>query len=281
MDTAVLGMGHMGSALAARLLESGHQVVVWNRSKGRADEIVSAGGREAPTVADAVRGAGVVITMLANDDAVRDVALRELRSAIDEVTLYVDCSTVSPSLSGELAAAFPGRFVAMPVLGSPAAVRAGQAVLLPGGDRAVVDRLAPLISALSPNTHRYETPQLASTAKLSSNLLLLSQMVALSESFAVGRCGGLSEDQLRELLGASPLVAPGIENRFDAILTGSQDGWWSTALGAKDAGLAIDIARERRVDLPEAQAVLRQYEKAAASGLDRADVAAVTRLYSR
>jgi 3-hydroxyisobutyrate dehydrogenase len=187
---------------------------------------------------------------------------------------------VSPPLSGELAAAFPGRFVAMPVLGSPDAVQAGQAVLLPGGDRGVVDRLAPVISALSPSTHRYETAQLASTAKLSSNLLLLSQMVALSESFAVGRSGGLSEEQLRELLATSPLVAPGIENRFDAILTGSQDGWWSTALGAKDAGLAIDIARERNVDLPEAQVVMRQYEKAAASGLDQADVAAVTRLYS-
>src|SRR5690349_988431 len=127
MDIAVLGMGHMGRALAARLLESGHQVVVWNRSKGRADEIVSAGAREAPTVADTVRGVGVVITMLANDDAVRGVAFGDLRSSIGDDTLYVDCSTVSPPLSGELAAAFPGRFVAMPVLGSPAAVQAGQA----------------------------------------------------------------------------------------------------------------------------------------------------------
>jgi 3-hydroxyisobutyrate dehydrogenase len=278
-DIAVLGMGHMGRALAARLLDGGHRVAVWNRSKGKTTDIVSAGGREAPSVADAVRGVDVVITMLANDDAVRAVALRSLMSSLGDDTIYVDCSTVSPSLSGELATACPARFVAMPVLGSPVAVRAGQAVLLPGGDRAIVDRLAPVIASLSSSIRRYDTAPLASTAKLATNLLLLSQMVALSESFAVGRCGGLSEDQLRELLGTSPMVAPGIANRFEAILTGSRDGWWTTALGAKDAGLAIDIARGRNVDLPEAKVVKGLYEKAAASGLAQSDVAAVTQLY--
>jgi 3-hydroxyisobutyrate dehydrogenase len=281
MDIAVLGMGQMGRALAARLLESGHRVVVWNRSAGKATEIVSAGGREASSVADAVRGVDVVVTMLANDDAVRSVALGDLLPSIADTTVYVDSSTVSPTLSGELATAFPGRFVAMPVLGSPGAVRAGQAVLLPGGDRGVVDRIAPVLSSLSANLRRYDTAPLAVTAKLATNLLLLSQMVALSESFAVGRCGGLSDDQLRELLGMSPMVAPGIANRFEAILTGSQDGWWTTALGAKDAGLAIDVARRRNVDLPEAKVVQRLYEEAAASGLDRADVAAVAGRYRR
>jgi 3-hydroxyisobutyrate dehydrogenase len=141
-----------------------------------------------------------------------------------------------------------------------------------------VDRLAPVLASLSASIRRYDTAPLAITAKLATNLLLLSQMVALSESFAVGCCGGLSEDQLRELLGTSPMVAPGIANRF-AILTGSQDGWWTTALGAKDAGLAIDIARARNVDLPEAEVVKGLHEKAAASGQEQSDVAAVTQLY--
>src|SRR5918997_150689 len=209
MDIAVLGMGRMGRALAARLLEGGHSVRVWNRSKGKADEIVSAGGREAHSVADAVDGADVAITMLANDDAVRDVALGELRWSIGEKTVYVDCSTVSPALSGKLTEAFPARFLALP------------------------------------------------------------------ESFAVGRCGGLTDDQLRELLGSSPQVAPGLKNRFESILTGSQDGWWTTVLGAKDAGLAIDIARGADVELPVATVVQQRYEKAAASGLHNADIAAV------
>jgi 3-hydroxyisobutyrate dehydrogenase len=278
MDIAVLGMGRMGQALAARLLEGGHRVVVWNRSKGKAAEIVSAGGREAASVADAVDGVDVVITMLANDDAVQAVALGELRSSIGDKTLYVDCSTVSPALSGELAEAFPARFLALPVIGSPLAVRAGQAVYLTGGNAAFVDHLAPVLASLSDTVRRYDTEPLALAAKLANNLLLLSQVVALAESFAVGRCGGLTDDQLRELLGSNPLVA-GLKNRFEGILTGSQDGWWTTVLGAKDAGLAIDIARGADVELPGAQVVQQRYEKAAASGLDQADIATVTELY--
>ncbi len=279
MDVAVLGMGRMGRALAGRLLKGGHRVAVWNRSKGKAGEVVSAGAREAHSVADAVHGVDVALTMLANDDAVRAVAFGELRSSIGAKTIYLDCSTVSPKLSGELAEAFPARFLAMPVVGSPVAVRAGQAVFLAGGNAGIVDRLQPVLSSLSDTVRRYDTAPLAITAKLATNLLLLSEVVALAESFAVGRTGGLSDEHLRDQLGTSPVVAPGLKNRFEGVLTGSQEGWWSTVLGAKDAGLALDIAREADVELPAAQVVQRLYDKAASSGLDDADIATVTELY--
>jgi Trk K+ transport system NAD-binding subunit len=86
MDVAVLGMGRMGRALAGRLLDGGHRVTVWNRSKGKAGEVVSAGAREADGVADAVEGVDVAITMLANDDAVSAVAFGQLRPSIGEKT---------------------------------------------------------------------------------------------------------------------------------------------------------------------------------------------------
>jgi 3-hydroxyisobutyrate dehydrogenase-like beta-hydroxyacid dehydrogenase len=279
MDVAVLGMGRMGRALAGRLLDGGHRVTVWNRSTGKAGDVVSAGAREAHSVADAVDGVDVAVTMLANDGAVRAVALGELRSSIGAKSIYVDCSTVSPKLSGELAETFPARFLAMPVVGSPAAVRAGQGVFLAGGNAGVVDRLQHVLSSLSETVRRYNTAPLALTAKLATNLLLLSEVVALAESFAVGRSGGLSDDQLRDLLGASPIVAPGLKNRFEGVLTGSQEGWWTTVLGAKDAGLALEIAQAAGVELPAAQVVQDLYEKAAASGLDDADIATVTELY--
>jgi 3-hydroxyisobutyrate dehydrogenase-like beta-hydroxyacid dehydrogenase len=280
MHVAVLGMGRMGRPLAGRLLAGGHRVTVWNRSKGRAGEPVSAGAVEARSVADAVEGVEVAITMLANDDAVRAVAFGELRSSIGEQTIYVDCSTVSPKLSAELAEAYPARFLALPVAGGPAAVTAGKAMYLAGGSAGLVDRLAPLVSSLSDTVRRYDTAPLALTAKLAINLLLLSGVVALAESFAVGRSGGLRDDQLRDLLGTSPMVAPGLTNRFEGVLTGSQEGWWSTALGAKDAGLALDIAREVGVELPAARVVQRLYETAASSGLGDADISAVTELYT-
>ncbi len=279
MDIAVLGMGRMGNALAVRLLDGLHRVTVWNRSKGKAGQAVSAGALEAASIADAVRDADVVITMLANDEAVQTVALGQLQSSIGDQAIYVNTATVSPALNSELAKAFPGHFLAVLVMGSPDAVRAGQAVYLAGGDGSVVDRLAPVLASLSSSIHRYNTPALATTAKLAANLLLLSQITALAESFAVGRSGGLSDEQMRDLLGSSVMVAPGIKNRFEAVLSGPQDGWWTTVLGAKDAGLAIDVARAANVELPEAEAVKRLYDQAAASGLDHADIAAVTDLY--
>jgi 3-hydroxyisobutyrate dehydrogenase-like beta-hydroxyacid dehydrogenase len=278
MDIAVLGMGHMGRVLAMRLLKGGHRVVVWNRSKGKAGEAVSAGAREAGSVAEAVDGVDVALTMLSNDDAVRAVAFGQLRPSISNNTIYVDSSTVSPKLSGELAEAFSGHFLALPVIGTPAVVRAGQATFLAGGNGGLIDRLSPVLSSLSNTVRRYDTAPLALTAKLANNLLLLSQVVALAESFAVGRSGGLSDDQLRDLFGASPMVAPGLKNRFESVLTSPQEKWWSTVLGAKDAGLAIDVARGADIELPAAKAVQQLYEKAAA-GLDDADIAAVTELY--
>ena len=279
MEIAVLGMGLMGRAWASRLLEGGHRVVVWNRSTGKAAEIVSEGAREAHDVADAVKDVDVAITMLANDNAVREVALGELQSSIADTTTYVDCSTVSGELTAELAEAFPGNFLALRVLGGPLAVRTGQAVYLAGGNARLVDHLAPVLSSLSETVRRYDSAPLAIAAKLATNLLLLAETVALAESFAVGRSGGLTDDQLRELLSTSPMVPAGLKNRFEGVLTGSPDGWFTTALGAKDVGLAIDIARAAEVELPAAETVQGLYEKAAASGLDQADIVAVAQLY--
>jgi len=75
------------------------------------------------------------------------------------------------------------------------------------------------------------------------------------------------------------MVAPDLKNRYEGVLTGSQAGWWTTALGAKDAGLALDVAREADVELPVVSVVRNLYDKAASSGLDDADIAAVTELY--
>ncbi|MGI5241030.1 NAD(P)-dependent oxidoreductase [Dactylosporangium sp. CA-139066] len=279
MDIAVLGMGNMGRAIARRLLAGGHRVTVWNRTEGRATELVYAGAREERTVADAVRGAEAAVTMLANDEAVRSVALDQLRPAIGPDTVYVNCSTVSPALSEELAAAFPARFLALPVVGSPAAVDGGTTTLLAGGGRDVLDRVHPMVESLSGSVRLYDTPALALAAKLATNMLLLSEVAALAEAFAVGRGGGLRDDQLRELLGVSPLVGPGLQNRFEDLLTGAHDGWWSTTLGAKDAGLAIDVARATGSDLPVARTVRALYQQAAGAGLEDADIAAVASLY--
>jgi len=280
MDIAVLGMGRMGRAVAGRLLGGGHSVVVWNRSKGRADDVVAAGAREAGSVVDAVDGAEIVVTSLTNDDAVRDVALGDqgVRAAIRPDAVYADASTVSPDMSEQLAASFP-QFVAMPILGAPAAVEAGKATYLAGGDPAVVARLEPMLVTLSDTVRRYDTAAKAGSAKLASNLMLLAAVAGLAEAMAVARSGGLTDDQLRELLGQSAMLAPGLKNRFEGVLTGDIDPWWSTALGAKDAGLAVEAAKAAGVDLPLARLLEELYRDAAGAGGGDDDIVAVAARY--
>ena len=280
MDIAVLGMGRMGQAVAKRVLGGGHRVVVWNRTPGRAEDVVAAGATETGSVAEAVKGAEVVITSLTDDDAVGEVALGEggVRSAIRPEAVYADASTVSPFMSEALDSEFE-RFVAMPILGGPAAVEAAEATYLVGGEPAVADRLRPVLTTLSKKVRRYDTPRKAVGAKLANNLMLLAEVAALAEAVAVARSGGLSDNEIRELLGHSPMLPPGIENRFEGVLTGQLEPWWTTALGAKDASLAVDAAAAAGVDLPLAETVRQLYRDAAVISAEDDDIVAVARRY--
>jgi 3-hydroxyisobutyrate dehydrogenase-like beta-hydroxyacid dehydrogenase len=281
MDIAVLGMGRMGQALAGRLLEADHHMTIWNRTPGKAPDLVDRGAAEARSIPEAVGGTQLAITVLANDDAVRAVALGDdgVRSALPDGATYVDSSTVSPSTAEQLADAF-ARFVAMPVLGSPSQAASGQATFLVGARDGCADAVDPLFPALSEKRIRYDQPAMAAAAKLSVNLMLLDGVVALAEAFAAGRAGGLSEDQLRELLGNSPMVAPGLKYRFEGILTGEQEPFWTTVLGVKDARLAVELGESGGGELPLTSVARDLYQKAA-SRSETADIASVTELYRR
>jgi 3-hydroxyisobutyrate dehydrogenase len=149
MKIAVLGHGNMGHALSERLLQGGHHLTLWNRSKGKAGQLLEKGATGADSPEEAVTSAGVVITSLADDEAVREVALGEggILSAIGERT-FVECSTISPLFSAELGEAF-ARFIALPILGAPPAVRSGEATYLAGGARGTVEGIRPMLDTLS------------------------------------------------------------------------------------------------------------------------------------
>lgn len=278
MRIAVLGMGHMGQAIATRLLDQGHTVVVWNRTADKARQLAEQGALPVEGLAEAVGDVAVAITSLSNDDAVRSLALGDDGIlATGTEALYVDASTISPGLSHEIAQRYPP-FVSMPISGSPDAVRAGHAVYLVGGPDGSVEVLEPVLADLSSTRRRYPESRLAAVAKLTVNAVLLAGIVALAEGLAVGDAGGLDEDQLRELLSESPTVAPGVRGRFEAILTGSGPTLWSVDLGSKDARLALEIGTPAH-QLPVITAAKGSYDTASDQGHGDDDVAAVARIY--
>jgi 3-hydroxyisobutyrate dehydrogenase-like beta-hydroxyacid dehydrogenase len=284
MRIAVLGMGRMGHAVAARLLDGGQDVTVWNRSPGRADDLVSKGAAEAPSAAEAARGQELVITSLTDDAAVLAVVVGDegdggVAKALEPHAIYADMSTVSPETAARLADATGERNLASPILGGPAVVENGTATYLVSGPKERFEAAKPVYDVLG-DSIRYlgEDVRLALQLKLVANYLLLSGIVVLGEAIATAQAVGVGEELLRGFLGGSPLVAPGLENRLDALIDGKHDGWFTTPLGAKDVGLLEELGRREGLRLPLADLVKRRYEEAAASGHADEDLTAVIEL---
>lgn len=287
MRVSVLGMGSMGRAVALRLLGRGHAVRVWNRTPGKASEVIDAGAAEASSPAEAARDADAVLMSLADDRAVREVMARLAESGSGSESgsesgapVVADMSTVSPDTSRALAGLAPGgRFVAAPIIGGPQAVVDGQAMGLLGGERGLVDRLGPVWQDLfAVQWYCGDDPGGALTYKLLNNYLLMSGVAVVAEAVAAGQAAGLDEAMLKDFLLRWPTVAPALHNRLDDILHGDHRGWFATRLGAKDVRLIAEVAESKGLRLPIARLVEQRYEEAAGRGWSDSDITAVVEL---
>jgi 3-hydroxyisobutyrate dehydrogenase-like beta-hydroxyacid dehydrogenase len=277
---AVLGLGRMGSALAGRLLDTGHPVTVWNRSPGKAGGLVERGARESTSASEAATGAEVVFTSLTDDDAVRSVVLDTgLLGALGPGAVLVDASTVSPATGGNLRDAVgEERFIAMPVLGAPPVFASGHATLLLGGRRDLVESHESLWADIA-KTRRYAgSVESALVLKLSSNLLLVTGVTALAEAVTLALSCGVDADELRDFLGSSPALAPGVASRLDAVIDHKHEGWWAPLLAAKDARLAQETARLHKRTLPVTELVEQRLTDTASAGWQDSDLSAVVEL---
>lgn len=281
MRVAVLGLGKMGHAVAGRLLAGGHEVTVWNRSSGKADDLLAKGAEEASSPKEAVARAEAIITSLTDDSALSSVMEGDegLVSQLPGSAVYLDMSTVSPATSRRLSEASSASFLASPILGAPQAVEAGRATYLVAGPQAAFEQVGPLLAALSEQV-RYlgEEVELAPQMKLLANYLLLSGIAVLGELVSVAEAVGLKDDVMLEFLQASPLVADGLHNRLEALFSGQHTGWFTTTLGAKDLRLADQLAKEAQLALPLLELVKSRYEEASATDHAGDDLTAIVEL---
>jgi 3-hydroxyisobutyrate dehydrogenase-like beta-hydroxyacid dehydrogenase len=190
-----IGLGHMGTAMAGKLIEAGHEVTVYNRTRNKAQGLIGRGAHLAARVADACHGEAV-ITMLADDGAVEDVVFGEggVLQSMGRGVIHVSMSTISVALSERLSAAHARaaqRFVAAPVFGRPDAAASGKLFIIAGGAPDVVDACMPLFDAMGQKTiHIGDVPQAANLVKLSGNFLIASVLEALGEAMAlIGKAG--------------------------------------------------------------------------------------------
>jgi 3-hydroxyisobutyrate dehydrogenase-like beta-hydroxyacid dehydrogenase len=282
MAVAVFGLGNMGSALARRLLATGHEVIVWNRSPWRADALVQEGARRAASAEEACAAAEVVLTSLTDDAAVRSVVLPGGQPIPGLAGVLVDCSTVSPATTRDEAANYGEHFVAAPILGAPQAVLSGKATFVVGGPASAVSTADRVLSDISQTSlHVGDQAEKASVLKLLNNALLMIGVAALADIVAAGQASGFDNAALKDLLTKLPVVAPGLHNRIDLLMDDEHAGWFPVRLGAKDLRLASETAEAVGVEMPVSDFVRQRYELAAAVGLGDKDIAAVIELLRR
>ena len=278
---AFLGLGRMGLPMAMNLVRAGFHVRVWNRTLSRTRAFAAAGGVPAATPADATRGADIVITMLADGQAVRAAMERRPDSGLDGAApgqIWVQMSTVGVQWArelSELAAAYKVRYVDAPVSGSEGPARTGDLVILASGPADVHDKLAPVFAALGRSTVWLGEAGAGSGAKLVLNNLLVDLVEATAEALTFATDLELDPADIVGLLRATPLGSPFAVQKAQAMLDGDFRPAFALKHAIKDAGLAIDAARERDTDLALTEALLPRWRRAADAGHADDDLAAV------
>src|SRR6202040_1220822 len=191
--------------MAASLLKAGHEVIVYNRTRAKAEPLIAQGARVVGSVADACRES-VVITMLANDNAVEGAVLGKggIIDSLPKGGIHISSSTISVALSEKLEAAHAKagqRFVAAPVFGRPDVAAAGQLFVIAAGGRNTLDAVAPLFDAIGQKTFVVSrTPKAANLVKLSGNFLIASVIESLGEAMALVAKGGVDRRQYLDIL---------------------------------------------------------------------------------
>jgi 3-hydroxyisobutyrate dehydrogenase-like beta-hydroxyacid dehydrogenase len=281
MKTGFIGLGHMGSAMAANLVKAGHDVTVFNRSPEKRRALVELGAHEAGRIADACNGE-VVITMLADDTAVAGVVLASegVIANLPAGAIHLSMSTISVELSKKLTqkhAEAGQRFVAAPVFGRPDAAAAAKLFIVTAGEAAAVEACRPLFDALGQKAIRIGAePAAANLVKLSGNFLIAALIESLGEAIALVGKAGIDRRAFVDLLTSTLFTAPPYQIYGGLIAESKfQPAGFAAPLGYKDIRLMLAAAESLQVPMPLGSLLHDRFLRLLAQGGAALDWAAI------
>ena len=281
MHIGVAGLGAMGAAVAARLLEVGHQVTVWNRNADKCKPLVQAGAKVAATPADVASACEAVITLLTDGAAIDAVynGPSGLLAGNAKGKLFIEMSTVAPKVETDLAAKVRAKgaaFVECPVGGSTAPARQGKLLGLMGAEVADAARAKPILEQLCRKIEHCGPVGTGSSMKLAINLPLMVAWQAYGEAFAIARDVGWEPRRLLDLFVESNGANNALKTRADmivAMLEGRDPGptTFSIANGVKDLRTMIETGTAKGADMIATKAALAGFEDATKHGFGGGD----------
>jgi 3-hydroxyisobutyrate dehydrogenase-like beta-hydroxyacid dehydrogenase len=280
MKIGFIGLGIMGSRMAANLQKHGYDLVVFNRTRAKAQPLIDNGATFVESPAKVAEQVDVLFTMLAHPDAVEQAALgrNAFLSHLKPNALWVDCSSVNPSFSKKMAAEAARRevhFVDAPVTGSAPVAAEAKLVFWVGADEADLERIRPLLGCMGNKIIHAGGHGMGTSMKMVVNLLLGTGMAAFAEAMALGEGLGISRKMLFDSLLGRPAVAPFLAMKREKIESGKYEAEFPLRWMQKDMHLAAVSAYEAGVAMPLTNITKEIYRLAMRGGHDAEDFSAI------
>lgn len=250
-----VGLGAMGGHIAARLLDKGHTVTGYNRTRGKAQWLIDKGIHWANSPREVAAVADVTFSMVTNDDALKAVTERPdgVLAGLGPSKIYADMSTVSPDVSRSIANEVRTKGADMldaPVSGSVITVQQGKLSIMVGGKQETFERVKPILLDIGSTVTRVGDNGLALTMKIALNLSLAVQMMAFAEGVLLAEKSGISRETAVEVMTHSAIGSPMLQYRGPFVLPGKEQAMFNVNLMQKDMLLAMGLGRKLNVPVP-------------------------------
>jgi 3-hydroxyisobutyrate dehydrogenase-like beta-hydroxyacid dehydrogenase len=281
-----VGLGVMGSQMVNRLLDKGHTVTGYNRTRSKAEWLIKRGMRWADSPRAVAQAADLIFTMVTNAIALTTITEgpEGLLAGFSAGKILVDMSTVSPAVSRALAAKIRekgGDLVDSPVSGSVITLQEGKLSVMVGGRRDTFERVKPLLLDIGPKVTYVGENGLALSMKIATNLSLAVQMLAFCEGVLLAEKSGIARETAVDVLTHSAVASPMIQYRGPFVLRMPEEAWFDVNMMQKDMLLAMELGRQLNVPLPTT-AVSNEFLTAARGmGWEKKDFAVVFDVLAR
>ena len=286
MRLAVIGLGTMGAPMARHLLAAGHEVTVHNRTREREEPLAEAGAARAETPAAAAANAEAVLTCVSDTPDLEQIILGPDGVAEGLVSggLVIDCSTVSPAATAEIAAKLRERGIGMvdaPVSGGSEGAEKGTLTIFCGGEQGDVERAGPILDAIGSKITHLGPSGAGQVAKAVNQVMIAGTYATVGEGIALAQAAGLPLEQLVEALSGGAAASGVLQNRSANMISNTYPLGFKVALHRKDLGIALDEAARAGVPMDVAALVATQEDGLVDSGFGDEDVSAVARIPKR
>ena len=281
-----VGLGVMGGRMVKRLLDAGHGVTGYNRTKSKAKWLLDAGMKWGKTPRAVAESSEITFSMVTDTRALYAVA-RGADGILDGLgpgKIYIDMSTVSPAASRELAVEVAARRAEMldaPVSGSVITLEEGKLSIMVGGSRAALKRARPVLEAIGPKVTHVGANGLAVSMKIATNLSLAVQMLAFSEGVLLAEKCGIARATAVEVLLSSVIASPMVKYRGPFVLQMPDEAWFDVNMMQKDLQLALELGRQQSVPLPTTAVTNEMLTTARALGYAEKDFAVLFEALAR